>query len=91
MIKCDSCEHKEVCSKKEAYKQAYDKLNKDVGEFEVELKCKYFKGYCSNWISNLNQQLQQSKPWPDYPKPYIGDIMPNPYEVTCGRSIGGAL
>ena len=74
MNKCETCDHKEVCGKKAEYKTAYDKVNQDIGEFEVELKCKYFK---SNSLYNTmvtelkNYTLQQ------YPKPYVGDIIPN--------------
>lgn len=84
-MKCESCDHKEVCSKREAYKQVFDNLNKDVGEFEVELKCKHYR---------INSVLEQYKdilnkpnkilgaPWKDYPQPYIGDMIPNPIKIT---------
>jgi hypothetical protein len=78
-MKCDSCEHKEVCSKKEAYKAAYENLNKDIGEFEVEVKCKHYKNNHPDYLKQLQQQINKnSKPWPDYPNTYIGDIIPNP-------------
>jgi hypothetical protein len=42
-VKCDTCDHNEVCSKKEDYKQAFDKVQGNLGEFEIELRCKNFK------------------------------------------------
>jgi hypothetical protein len=38
-MKCDNCAHKEVCSLKEKYKTALEKLNKQTEPFTVELNC----------------------------------------------------
>jgi hypothetical protein len=55
-MKCDNCIHKEVCGKKEAYKETYDKLNKDTGEFEVDLKCSHYSETYKNYNDLLRQQ-----------------------------------
>jgi hypothetical protein len=82
MNKCDSCDHKEVCSKKEAYKEAFDKVNKDIGEFEVELKCKYYKNTPLAQQLNDYYKKQQEKPWTTWPNPYIGDVIGQYPKVT---------
>jgi hypothetical protein len=85
-MKCDTCEHKEVCGKKEAYKATFDKINVDAGEFEIELKCKHYKEQLEQYRTYLEQQktiLNPITPWKDGTKPYIGDIVPNPWEITC--------
>jgi len=41
-MKCETCEHKEVCSKMTAYADAFNSC-KTHGEFEVEVKCKWYR------------------------------------------------
>jgi hypothetical protein len=85
MVKCDNCSHKEVCNKKDAYKTACENIKQFVGEFEVEVKCKH---YAADSLVNdkaLREAMKKyenpcpfkrTKPWPNYPMPYIGDPLP---------------
>ena len=78
MKKCITCTHKSVCKFEEAYLDYYDKCNlasEHADKFKVTVDCTHYNPQTGPYL--------HPSQGPKTIGTYIGDVIPNPYEVTC--------